>query len=266
MSRSYVKIPRTSFVSKPFVNGYTDIDKCNTVFVIGNSDETENIFEETAPEYIKMRCMLTSRAVFPDITISAGYRTSPSGQDLAMQKKLYDGSEISMKNMVSEVNIEFLDFQSEKNVDTTIFIKNPVIFKKMFTIQNMSKRIPNYPDKTNEQSEIFMTKSDAHLFAGEYYPGIKLSDIQPYLFYVGTDARQGHCHRLAIDAGGRYLQWCGKVCAAQLQLLLNLRSKKHFNIEHFYNIVSKMLNIVTEMIGDEVFNKKICQSVLHRNE
>ena len=189
MSRSYVKIPRTSFVSKPFVNGYTDIDKYNTVFVIGNSDETENIFEETAPEYIKMRCKLISRAAFPDITISAGYRTSPNGQDLVMQKKLYDGSEILMKNMVSEVDIEFLDFQSEKNVDKTIFIKNPVIFKKMFKIQNVSKRIPNYPDKTNEQSEIFMTKSDAHLFAGEYYPGIKLSDIQPYLFYVGTDAR-----------------------------------------------------------------------------
>ena len=189
MSKSYIKIPRTNFLSKPFVNGYTDIDKHNTVFVIGGSDAAESIFEDTVPEYIKMRCRLTSKAVFPDVTISAGYRTFPSGQDLVMQKKLYDGSEISMKNMVSEVDIEFLDFPVETGLEKTIFGKNPVIFKKVFTIQNISKRIPNYPDNANEQSEIFMTKSDAHFFAGMYYSGIKISDIQPCLFYVGTNAR-----------------------------------------------------------------------------
>ena len=185
MSRKTTTL-RAKFTDKPFVNGYTDIEKRNAVFIIGNSDENENIFYDNLPEYIKIRCKLLTKAIFPKVTISAGYRTTPNGQDFIMQKQLYDGSEISMKNVVSEVDVEFLDSQSLDCRYNELY-KEQILYKKMFQIQNTSKRIPNYPDKSNKQKEIFTTKSDAHPFAGVYFTGIKLSDIQPYLFYVGTD-------------------------------------------------------------------------------
>ena len=185
MSRS-TTAPRAKFTDKPFVNGYTDIERGNAVFIIGNSEENEDIFRDNLPEYIRIRCKLSTKAIFPNVTISAGYRTTPSGQDLVMQKKLYDGSEISMKNIISEINVEFLYCQDLEHECDGLF-KGQVLYKKMFQIQNASKRIPNYPDNSNRQKEIFITKSDAHPFAGAYFTGMKLSDIQPYLFYVGTD-------------------------------------------------------------------------------
>ncbi len=197
MTKKSLNTPRAKFTDKPFVNGYTDIEKGNTVFTIGNSGENEDIWADNPPDYVKMRCKLSAKAAFPDVTISAGYRTTPSGQDFVMQKKLYDGSEISMNNIVSEVNIEFLEcqtldyqapnFQSDCTIAQNELLKNPVIYRKVFQIQNISKRLPNYPDTSNEQSEIFTTKSEAHPFAGMYFTGIKLSNIQPYLFYVGTN-------------------------------------------------------------------------------
>lgn len=194
MSRYSIGTPRAKFITEPFVNGYTDIERERAIFTIGNSDENEDILADNLPEYIKIRCKLSAKVAFPNVTISAGYRKAPGGQDLMMQKKLYDGSEISMKGVVSEVDIEFLGFYGEpefapKGLIPEEFYKLPIIYKKIFQIQNVSRRIPNYPDIAHEQSEIFMTKSEAHPFAGTYFPGIKLLEIQPYLFYVGTGVR-----------------------------------------------------------------------------
>ena len=189
MNRRSLGTPRARFVTEPFVNGYTDIDKENTILSIGNSEENEDIFSDNAPEYLKMRCKLSAKAEFTDVKISAGYRTTPNGQDFLMHKKLYDGSQIAMRGMVSEVCVTFLDIQNECKIISEELGKLPIIYRKLFQLQNVSKRIPNYPDISNTQSEIFMTKSDAHPFAGCYFPGIKLSEIQPYLFYVGTDVR-----------------------------------------------------------------------------
>ncbi len=189
MNRHSLSVPRAKWVTEPFVNGYTDIEKENAIFSIGDSEENENIFFENAPEYLKMRCKLSTKAEFPDVKISAGYRTTPNGKDFLMQKKLYDGSQISMKGMVSEVCIEFLDLHNECKIISEELSKLSIIYRKFFQLQKVSKRIPNYPDIANKQGEIFMTKSDAHPFAGCYFPGIKLSEIQPYLFYVGTGVR-----------------------------------------------------------------------------
>ena len=189
MSRHLLNTPRARFVTEPFVNGYTDIEKEKAIFNIGNSEEDEDIFSKNLPEYLKMRCKLSAKSEFPNVTISAGYRTTPNGQDFLMRQKLYDGSQISMKGMVSEVCIEFLDFQNEYKIISEELGKTSIIYRKVFQIQNISKRIPNYPDISNQQSEIFMTKSDAHPFAGSYFTGIKLSEIQPYLFYIGTGVR-----------------------------------------------------------------------------
>ena len=188
MTKKSLNAPRAKFTDKPFVNGYTDIEKGNAVFTTGNSEENEDIWADSPPDYMKMRCKLSAKAIFPDVTISAGYRTTPNGQDFVMQKKLYDSSEISMNNMVSEVDVEFFECQAlDCQITQNELLKNPVFYRKIFQIQNISKRIPNYPDTSNEQSEIFTTRSDAYPFAGIYFTGIKLSNIQPCLFYVGTD-------------------------------------------------------------------------------
>jgi len=189
MNRRLLSSPRARFLSEPFVNGYTDIEKENATFSIGNSEENEDIFFENAPEYLKMRCKLSAKSEFPDVKISAGYRTTSNGEDFLMNKKLYDGSQIAMNGMVSEVCIEFLDIQTDCKIISEELAKIAVIYRKRFKLQTVSKRIPNYPDRLNQQSGIFMTKSDAHPFAGCYFSGIKLSEIQPYLFYVGTDVR-----------------------------------------------------------------------------
>lgn len=189
MNRHLLATPRARFITEPFVNGYTDIEKENAIFNIGNSEEEEDLFSDNLPEYVKMRCKLSAKAEFPNVTISAGYRTTSNGKDFLMRQKIYDGREISMTGMVSEVCIEFLDFQHEYKIVSEELGKTPIIYRKFFQLQNVSKRIPNYPDISNQQSEIFMTKSDAHPFAGSYFQGIKLSEIQPYLFYLGTGVR-----------------------------------------------------------------------------
>lgn len=180
--------PHAKYTTLPFVNGFTDIEKENSTLIIGLSTKDDDIFNNT-PEYVSVICKISVRSDFPDVTISAGYRTSPSGSDLLMKKKLYDNSEISMKNMISEIDIEFVNWQTNPESLEFFHLETPLLYRKTFKIQNVSKRIPNYPDNSEEQSGIFMTKSEAHPFAGFYFDGIRLSDIQPYLFYIGTDFR-----------------------------------------------------------------------------
>lgn len=181
--------PHARFFSSPFVNGYTDIEKETAVFTIGSSEVSEDIFEKNLPEYIHALCKLSAKSEFPNVTISAGYRTSPSGKTFVMEKKLYDNSEISMKGMVSEISIEFICLENRPGNLKNILPEDPIIYRKTFQIQNTSRRIPNYPSQQEGQSGIFVTKSEAHLFAGSYFDGISLHDIQPYLFYVGTNPR-----------------------------------------------------------------------------
>ena len=179
--------PHIASAHPPFVSGFTDIERETSKFTIGESDIFEDLFGIEMPEYITALCKLSVKSNFPDVIISAGYRTDPGGSDLIMQKKLYDGSEISKKGLISEISIELIDLQTESLKNQ--IPKNSVIFTKRFQIQPVSRRIPNYPDNSEKQSGIFMTKSEAYPFAGLYFEGMKLSDIQPQLFYVGTDFR-----------------------------------------------------------------------------
>ena len=182
--------PRAAFSNAPFVNGFTDIEKENLDLVIGSSDEFENLFSYESPEYIKLICKLSVKSEFPNVTISAGYKVTEDGELQMMQKNLYDGSEISMNSVISEIEIEFLDFQQDfgivKKSWKDLLIESPVIYKKEFPKQTISRRIDNFIDNSVEQNGTIHTKSKAHFFGGSYFGGIKFSDIQPYLFYVGT--------------------------------------------------------------------------------
>lgn len=182
--------PRASFSNSPFVNGFTDIEKENLDLTIGSSEEFEDLFSDDAPQYLKLICKLSAKSEFPNITISAGYKITDDGELQMMHKNLYDESEISMNGIVSEVAIEFLDFHHDFQNAGKYFknqlLENPVIYKKTFPKQTASKRIDNFLDDLMEQNGIIHTKSKAHFFGGSYFSGIKFSDIQPYLFYVGT--------------------------------------------------------------------------------
>lgn len=261
MNRYSISTPRAKFVTEPFVNAYTDVEKKSAVFTIGNSDENEDIFGDNLPEYVRMRCKLLTKTIFPNVTISAGYRTVPNGQDLIMHKKLYDGSEIPMKDMVSEVDIEFLDFQSEFKITPNELFKEPIIYRKVFQIQNISKRIPNYPDSAHDQAQIFRTKSDAHPFAGTYFSGIKLSEIQPYLFYVGTGIKtEPYIKVISVkDALQKEIvKICSDIDVGSLSTLEDdiCDEKVKFNVDDFtYASILAQKNTLTSDIFTILFKK-----------
>ncbi len=186
--KKYIKKPQAKLFSSPFVNGFTDVETENSNLIIGSSEENEELFDVNYPEYIKTICEVDHKSEFPDITISAGYKTTGDGESKLMKYKIYDGSVISMEKIVSEISIKFLDFSNNYNNSLwkNDLLSNPVIYQKSFRLQNKSRRIDNFLDQSMDQSSIFHTKTHAHYFGGNYFRGIKLSDIQPCLFCLGT--------------------------------------------------------------------------------
>ncbi|MDR1390998.1 MAG: hypothetical protein LBI95_01335 [Holosporales bacterium] len=183
-------LPKASFSTEPFVSGFSYVEKSNSCLLIGSSDEFENVFFEEVPEYLKLLCSISFKSEFPAITISARYKITEGGELQSMRYSLYDGSSVSMNGIVSEVSVEFLDFfQNFKNFPKSwkdALSESKILYTKHFPIQNVSKNIDNFIDESIPQSGIIHTKSNAHFFAGAHFQGIKFSDIQPYLFYVGT--------------------------------------------------------------------------------
>ena len=183
--RHRLKPPHSSYFSKPLTSSYTAIEYADAEFIIGETERQDDIFEDPMPDQITAICKLNVRSEFPDVLITAGYKATPGGPILQMAKKIYDGSELNNGNLISEISIEFLNSQSDIILHKSPS-KNSLIYTKKFPIQAISKRIPNYPDTTNSSSGILMTKTEAYPFAGLYFPGIALSEIQPQLFYLGT--------------------------------------------------------------------------------
>lgn len=186
--KKYIKKPKTKLFGSPFVNGFTDIETENSDLIIGSSEKFEDIFTTNFPEYLKIICEIEHKAEFPNITISAGYKITDDGERKLIEYNIYDGKILPMDKVVSEISIKFLDFSNDYNNLTwkNELLSNPIIYQKRFKLQNKSRRIDNFLDKSMEQSGILHTKSKAHYFGGNYFNGIKLSDIQPCLFCLGT--------------------------------------------------------------------------------
>lgn len=182
--------PKARIFGNPFVDGFTDIEKESTNLTIGESSMLDNIFHDDLPEYVKVLCTLSPQTEFGNVVISARYKEREDGEVKSMSYKLYDGSSINMTGFVSELSITAIDVLPDFGVPDgelqSCIAANNVIYTKKFQTQTASTNVNNFVDRSVEESGVIHTKSKAHHFAGSYFSGIKLSDIQPYLFYVGT--------------------------------------------------------------------------------
>ncbi|MDR0695850.1 MAG: hypothetical protein LBF56_03760 [Holosporales bacterium] len=183
------------FQGEPFVAGFTDIEKDDINIVIGENEEMDDpcLANEECPGF-RLLCALLPKSDFQDVAISARYKERTSDKETkTMSYKLYDGSSIKMNGFVSEIAIEFSDVVPEfgklNDQSLNFLMENKTIYRKTFQVQTSSKNIENFVDEDMEASSIIHTKSRAHCFAGSYFKGVKFSDIQQYLFYVGTGYR-----------------------------------------------------------------------------
>jgi hypothetical protein len=108
-----------------------------------------------------------------------------------MSFRPYSGENIRMNGFVSELIVRFRELLPAEEIqikpEWIEFLKsNPEIYTKNFRKQEVDAEIEGMPDQEYGSSDILHVKSRCHFFAGSYYPGIDLSDIQQYLFYVGT--------------------------------------------------------------------------------
>lgn len=197
MKKQKLQQPKARFNSEPFINGFTDIDKENSDFIIGNSERFENIFEndKNFPEYLKLLCKISAKSEFQDVSISAKYKTEndENEPENTMTYNLYDGSKINMKGLVSEININICDIVPDFGIVETEEIKefvnsNPLIYTKKFETQKKSNEIENFRDYDSvyDESSLIHTKTRAHFFAGSFQKTMKISDIQQYFFFMGT--------------------------------------------------------------------------------
>lgn len=180
--------PRAKLFSAPFINGYIDIEMENSGLTIGTSEELEDIFVANYPEYLTILCNFEYKTELPDITISAGYKITPEGEEKLMRYKIYDGKALPLDKIISEISIRFLDFLGNYNnlAWKNELLSAPIIYQKSFQTQTSSKRVDNFLDPNMPQDGIIHTKTKAHYFGGFYFKGINLSDIQPCLFFLGT--------------------------------------------------------------------------------
>jgi hypothetical protein len=136
-------------------------------------------------------CSISSQSEFGNVAISARYKEKSNGDVKTLSYNLYDGSAINMTGFVSSISVTAIDILPEFGMPTDsrlqIYIsENRVIYTKRFRTQTTPTTIENFVDRDSQETGIIHTKSKAHSFAGSYFSGIKLADIQPYLFYVGT--------------------------------------------------------------------------------
>ena len=186
--KKYHTNPKTGIYGKPFIEGFTDIETENHSLVIGSSGKEEDVFASSFPEYIRLCCAIETKSEFPDVVISARYKVQEDSETKTMSYRIYDRALNPMDKVVSEISLNFSDFSDgfSNSVWKKELLENPVIYRKNFQTQLSSRNIDNFRDPNMPQSGLIHTKSRAHPFGGYYYPGIKLSDIQPCLFYVGT--------------------------------------------------------------------------------
>ncbi|MDR2598611.1 MAG: hypothetical protein LBC25_02730 [Holosporales bacterium] len=210
--KSIIQTPKVNYLNAPFIECFTEVEKENTEIIIGNSNKIDDIFCATdeSAEYIRCLCSIIPKAEFRNVRISARYRTmitDDDAQEKTMSFQPYSGKNIGMNGFVSELSVRFRDLLPAGEQEAPIksewieFLRsNPDIFTKSFNKQEVDSEIESISDQEEYgPSDIVHVKSKCHFFAGSYYPGIHLPDIQQYLFYIGT-ALQAHEYINIISA------------------------------------------------------------------
>ena len=173
---THMNKPRINFNNLPYSDSFTDIDQCNTVLQIGNTDYYEDVFNNTKNyTYLETICELVPNYLLNNnVQASIKYRNRTNESiNREVKYNLYDNSIIEMKNAVSSIDVVLryiIKVQSSFN--------NSIIYTKKFGIQN--KNIVLQTNETQNSFGFINTTSNAYLFSGSFKP----NNIQQYLFYI----------------------------------------------------------------------------------
>jgi hypothetical protein len=187
------KLPKAKFFSNPFVSGYSDIDKENSNLFIGASEKPDDICfaSNDLPEYILCICNLIPKAEFNPVNVCSRYKENQdSSEESLMEFNIYSGEHINMKGFVSELAVECIEIFQNASYDNIpqnrfdFIQENKIIYNKKFMLQPTDLEIESFFNENLEVSDISHYKSKAHFFAGSYYKGIAISDIQQYMFFL----------------------------------------------------------------------------------
>jgi hypothetical protein len=187
------KLPRAKFFSNPFVSGYSDIDKENSNLFIGASEKPDDIRfgSNDLPEYIFCICNLIPKSEFNPVNVCSRYKENQdSSEESLMEFNIYSGEHINMKGFVSEIAVECTDIFQSASYDcipkhwVDFIQENKIIYNKKFMLQPIDFEIESFFNENLEVTDISHYKSKAHFFAGSYYKGIAISDIQQYMFFL----------------------------------------------------------------------------------
>ncbi len=183
-----IRSPHIKSSFQPFLEG--TIDKSNSCISIGNSEIFENVFLNSFPESIRILAKIKSISEFPDVNISARYKTFSNDDPKIMSFKIYEGSSIKMDNYVNEISLEFVDIIPDGFSNYTgvfdYLQKHPALFSKSFEIQKVSRSIDNFVIPSPKGSSIIHTKTKEHPFGGFFNPYDDISSIDQYSFVLGT--------------------------------------------------------------------------------
>lgn len=197
------KSMKLKYNGAPFISGFCDVEKEDINIEIGRSDVPDNLLfgDFDYPDQLTVLCDLDPIAEFDkDIQISAKYRISKDleknpDESFMMSRRLYDESSLKMKGVVSAIDIVFKSaLGSFPEEDKEYFKQYPSIYRKTFETQKSSREISTSLDTdfgscNDGITDIMHFQSKAYFFAGAYHDCLPVSEIQPYMFYMGTGFR-----------------------------------------------------------------------------
>ena len=235
-------LPKAKFFSNPFVLGFIETDQENISFTIGKSLKNATFTnEDYFPEYIKCFCNIVPRMKFNNVTVETSYIDNSSGLEIPERFSIYSGEEIQMKGFVSELDFECYEVLSDSKIPQEIFdflSSNKKIFTKKFVTQQVPKNIETFVDGNSGY------QSKAHFFAGSYFCGINLRNIEQYMFYVGIDAYQQ--------------KYINIISATELLNSTNIFPSDEIRIENLSNIKDDVLSGRLKLkISDEIVYKAV---------
>ncbi len=168
--------PRINFNNLPYSDSFTDVDKCNTMLQIGNTDYYEDVFyNKNNYTYLETICELVPNYLLNNnVKVSIKYRNRINEHiNKEAKYNLYDNSIIEMKNAVSSIDIVLRNI-----VKVSSNLNNTIIYTKKFGIQN--KDVVLQINEEKNSVGFINTTSNAYLFSGSFKP----NNIQQYLFYI----------------------------------------------------------------------------------
>lgn len=173
---------------------FFDIDKENSTFTIGSMSSDEDVFMSgDVPNYINIMCEINPIKDFnQSINISSTYQAMSGKPDSTKEfsRNIYDGSNIPVNGFVSSLDIVYRDILPETEIPgewREFLTENSKIYTKNFVVQRKNLKLQMSEDPKFETNIYNHLISNAYPYAGVYYKGISIEDIEQSFFYIGTE-------------------------------------------------------------------------------